>query len=133
MEVQPNIIDLNWSLKALARLGNLFRRRIIHISDGSATITIDDEQVHTARMQMLTRVCVENETSDYDRLRLGVLSSGLFQPHEEENNPNSDTLYWMSEEIMLGESENLRIELTGTTADDRISVYIIGYEARIIT
>lgn len=132
--MKPEIIlaaNPNWSLAALGRQGNLFRRRITIISAAEAPLNIDDEQIKSGFMTGIVRVAVENETSDYDRLRIGVLSSNTFHPHEEEQNPNEDTLYWTSEEFYLGEGENLRIELTGTTNADRINVYVEGYTAEV--
>jgi len=84
-------------------------------------------------MAAITRISVENETSDYDRLRIGVVSANTFYPLEEDQNPNAITLYWTSADFYLGEGENLRLELTGTTAADRICVYIEGYTARVIS
>lgn len=121
----------NWSLDALGRQGNLFRRRITVDSGAEAPLNIDDEKIKSGYMAGIMRVSVENETNDYTRLRIGVYSGKVFHPHEEEQNPNEDTLYWSSEEFYLGEGENLRMELTGTTAADRINVYIEGYTARV--
>ncbi len=126
------ILDTNWSFDNLGRLGNLFRHRITHISDGGAIEYIHDDPVMSGAIQVITRVSVENETSDYNQLRIGVLHAELFHPHEEEKNPNAGQLYWMSEEIYLGEREKLRIALSGTSASDVITVYIEGFEARIM-
>lgn len=121
----------NWSMIALGRQGNLFRKRITVDSAAEAPLNIDDEQIKSGYMAGIMRVAIENETSDYTRLRTGVVSGKTFHPHEEEQNPNADTLYWTSEEFYLGEGENLRIELTGTIAKDRINVYIEGFTARV--
>ncbi len=121
-----------WSMSALGKFGYLMRRRIRLDSGGAAVEYIDDKIVGSGRMLNIVRVSVENETNDYTELRIGVLSSGIFHPHEEEKNPNAGSLYWTSEEFYLGEGEKLRIELTGTTDADIIWAYIELYEARII-
>ena len=123
----------NWSLAAIGRQGNLFRRRITIVSAAEATLNINDELIKSGFIAGIMRVAVENETSDYTRLRIGVVSGNIFHPHEEEENPNANTLYWMSEEFYIGQGENLRIELTGTTSSDRINVYIAGYTARVVS
>lgn len=120
-------------MTALGRQGNLFRRRITVDSAAEAPLNIDDQDIKSGYMAGITRISIENETSDYTRLRIGVFSNGTFHPCEEEQNPNADTLYWISEEIFLGEGERIRAELTGTVAADRINVYIEGYIARIIS
>ena len=123
----------DWSLEAIARLGNLFRRRITVDSAAEAPLNINDSQIESGFIAVFTRIAVENETSDYTRIRIGVVSGGIFHPHEEEQNPNEDTLYWTSEEFYLSEGENIRLELTGTTNADRINVYVEGYRARVIS
>ncbi len=121
----------NWSLNTIAQQGNLFRRRLTVVSAEEAPLNINDSQIESGFIAVITRIAVENETSDYTRLRIGVVEGNIFHPHEEEQNPNEDTLYWTSEEFYLSEGENLRIELTGTTSADRINVYIEGYRARV--
>ncbi len=125
--------NTNWSLIALGRQGNLFRRRITVDSEAETPLTVDDPKIESGYMAGIMRIAVENETSDYTRLRVGVVSGKIFHPHEEEQNPNADTLYWTSEEFYLGEGENIRIELAGTTSGDRINIYIEGYTARVIS
>jgi len=120
-----------WSEKAIEWLGYQIWDRLITISDGSNTLNIDYDQVKSGFVQKIQRVCVENETSDYTRLRIGVLSGGIFHPLQEQHVPEADKLYWSSGDFYLAEGDNLRVELTGTTTSDRIAVYISGFEARV--
>ena len=72
----------NWSLEALGRQGNLFRRRITVVSAADAPLNVNDEIIHSGFMAGITRVAVDNETNDYTRIRIGVVSGKTFHtPH----------------------------------------------------
>jgi len=123
-------VTIPWSVWFLKSVGNFFRRRITRDSNNATTFNIDDAPVEHGHMQALTRIVVENETSEYDQLRVGVVSGEVFYPLEEEKAPVDDQLYTLHEDIFLSEGEILRCELKGTTVGDRINLYVEGFEGR---
>ena len=104
----------------------IVRRTLKFVSVGSAVEYIYDNIVRPGDILILDRVAVENETSSYTQLRIGVLSGGVFYPFEEQKTPSLDTLYWASDEIVVAPGENLVIELTGCTSGDKVNIYLCG-------
>lgn len=112
--------------KPSIQANQVVRRRFNFVSVGSAVEYIDDTIVRSGDILILDRVAVENETSSFTKLRLGVLSGGIFYPSEEQKNPSVGTLYWVSDSIVIAEGENLRIELTGCTSGDKVALSLFG-------
>ena len=122
---------LPWSEGSVNVLGNLSHHRLISVSDGTATINIDHDIVESGFLQKLTRVCVINETSDYTKLRIGIITSGIFHPHEEQYSPSAGKLYWSAAPFFLAEGDQLRIEFTDTTNADRLVAYLEQFEVKV--
>jgi len=106
--------------------GSLYRKRIKKTSAGEATLDIDDSIVLEGKAIVYERVSVENRTTGYTRLVVGVVSADLFHQHEEHDNPGVDDIFWTTDDINVKQGENLRLRLTGTTNGDTIFIYVEG-------
>lgn len=100
----------------------------MRVCTGDSVQYINDSVVKPADILVIDRVSVENETTAFTKLRVGVYSVGVFYPLEEQTSPAADTLYWTADEITICEGENLRVELTGCILGDVVSVWISGYK-----
>jgi len=105
---------------------SLYRKRLKATSAGEATLNIEDDIVLEGKAKVYQRISVENRTSAYTRLVIGVMSAGLFHRHEEHDNPSANDIYWTSDDINVKQGENLRIQLSGTTSGDEIYIYAEG-------
>jgi len=123
-------LTIPWSVWFLQSIANFFRRRITKLSDNATLLLIYSNPVESGHMQAITRIVVENETSEYDTLRIGVVAGDVFYPLEEELAPVDDQLYTCHDTIYLSEGETLLVTLAGTTLLDRINVYVEGFEGR---
>ena len=67
-------------------LGDLYRYRITKVSDASDPLNIDADVLNPQWSWDVVRCSVENETTDYTKLRIGIVSGDVFHPLEEEVN-----------------------------------------------
>ena len=108
--------------------GRIRRKPLRFASAGVATEYINDDIVRPGWAQLITRIAIENETTAFTSLRIGVWDGANFHLLEEQKNPVVDTLYWTTDHIYLSEGENLRIELKGCASGDVVKLYIDGFE-----
>ncbi len=109
----------------------IIRKELEFVSAGDASEYVDDVPVKSGFVHVLTRIAVENKTTSFDSFRIGTRDDSRFQPAEEQNNPVVGTLYWTADPIYISEHKNLRVELFGCTAGDKVKVYIDGFFRRV--
>jgi len=109
---------------------SLYRKRLKAISAGEATLNIEDDIVLEGKAIIYQRVSVENRTTAYTRLVIGVMSAGLFHRLEEHDNPGANDIFWTSDDINVKQGENLRVQLSGTTTGDEIYIYVEGVKGK---
>lgn len=114
----PNINDFT----------RLYRRTITEKSDGAATITLKTDAVQPRRVRVLTHVTVEDQTTAYTKVRLGIKSGGRDHYLDELQTLAADELAVSKEDIILGDGDVFFAQLTGTTANDIIVFTCIGWE-----
>lgn len=107
------------------------RYSILHISDGSGTINIDDEKTKTLKRFTITRLSMEDKDNACTSFRVGLYDGTRFYPEEEHKAPAAAMLYWIREEIRITETNNLRAEVVGSTNLDRIEIYIEGFREKV--
>jgi len=105
---------------------SVYRKRLKATSAGETTLTIDDTIVSSEEAIVYRRISIENRTSNYTRLVIGVYSGGIFHQYEEHDTPQANDIMWVNDPIVVQANENLRIQLTGTTSGDEIYVYLEG-------
>ena len=112
-------------------LDQIRRRPLRFVSAGVATEYIDDGPVKPGAMRIINRVAIENQTTGFTQLRIGVWDGANFQMLEEQKTPAAATLYWTADPIYLSEGENIRIELVGCTPNDVVTAYVDGFTRKI--
>jgi len=109
---------------------HLFRYRWTAASDGAAVFAMPGDYVESGWHWRVVKCVVENETSNYTRLRVGVWSGAVFYPHDEIENPQAANIYFTEQDIHLSEGERLLFLLTGTFADDVVRAYVEVMQSR---
>ncbi len=74
----------------------------------------------------IDHVSVENETTAYTNLRIGIKEGPIFTPLEEEKSPAAAEIYWTKSELKFVEHERVCCRLTGCTSGDALKATIQG-------
>lgn len=96
---------------------------------GAAGTTDDLEspQVEPGFLLEVRHVAVENRTTAYTRLIIGVADGLSFFQKEEEDSPQPNNLYWTASYFLIPAGKKLRARLTGCTAGDNLHMTYEGY------
>lgn len=112
-------------------LDHVYQKSIDFYSAGATTEDVLDDVVPPGQAVIATYVGVENRTTAYTRLVLGVRDGDNFYPMYEEDSPAADNVYWMEHVIIAREGQRICARLTGATAADQIHMEIQGYYGKI--
>ncbi|KKM82644.1 hypothetical protein LCGC14_1317560 [marine sediment metagenome] len=106
-----------------------FREKVVILSADAGTNYLDHVQIRQRRIFHYDHITVENETSDYTKLLLGVLSEDEMHKYEEQHSPRKGILYpWHPrKDVTVLENETLRAELQGCTSGDTLVMYVAGW------
>ena len=97
---------------------------------GSAAGTLDDLEsplVEPNTLLEVRHVAVENRTSTYTRLVIGVADGLSFFQKEEQDAPAANNIYWTRSKLLIPAGKKLRVRLAGCTAGDDLHVCYEGY------
>ena len=108
-----------------------YRKHLSLVSDGSTAEDIDDEKVKSRYILQVTQISVENQTTAYTRLVIGISDGVLFDELEEEDGPLVDDIYWSRSLILVPEGWFVRARLTGNTTSDIVNVFIQGFMEKV--
>jgi len=100
------------------------------VSKGSATSGTNDLEsplVEQGTVLELRHVAVENRTSDYTRLVIGLADALTFHQKEAEQDPLANEIYWTNTKFLIPPGKKLRARLTGCTSADDIHLTYEGY------
>ena len=78
----------------------------------------------------LFHVAVEDETTAFTKVRVGIGQANDFRPLEEQDPGVAAELYTAHDTIMVPEGKFLRAEFTGTTSGDKLALYMNGRSVR---
>lgn len=95
-----------------------------------ATGTIDDLEsplVPVGHYMEVTHVAVENRTTAYTRLTIGIAGGLDFYEKEEEDFPPANDIFWTRSKFLIPAGKKLRARLTGCTALDDLHMAYQGY------
>ena len=95
----------------------------------SAAATYDDLETAPLKentLLIVDHVSVENETTAYTNLRIGIKQGSTFTPLEEEKSPAAAEVYWSKSELKFKEHERVCCRLTGCTSGDVLKATIQG-------
>lgn len=113
----PNINDFD----------RLYRRTKTATGLTGSTVRIKLKPIGPKKLRVLTHVAVENQTTAYTKLRLGIQAGNEDHYLDELTSPAADELAVSRSDILLGEGDVFFVELTGTTTGDHIVLTCIGW------
>ncbi len=99
-------------------------------SGGAATEDVELGPVPEGVTWVLNHVAVEDETTAFTSVRVGVGQANDFRPVEEHIGGVAGELYTVPEPIYVPEGKFLRAQFVGTTSGDKLAVYINGHLVR---
>lgn len=108
-----------------------YRKHLTFTSVVATPEDIDDSKVKPGWLLKTTHISVENRTTDYTRLVIGISDGSRFDELEEEDGPLADDIYWSRSLILVPEGWFVRARLTGNTSGDIINVHIQGIMKRV--
>ncbi len=106
-----------------------FREKVEILSAGAGTNNLDHDPERPGKIYHYTEIIVENKTTAFTRLLIGVQSEDKLHNYEEQQSPAAATLYpWHpAQPVVVYENEFLRCTLTGVTAADVLELHVAGY------
>ena len=97
---------------------------------GSATGTLDDLEsplIEQGTILEIRHVSVENRTTAYTRLVIGVADGLSFFQKEEQDSPAANNLYWTPNKFLIPAGKKLRARLTGCQSGDNLHMFYEGF------
>lgn len=108
----------------------LYRRRINATGLTGSTVYLKLGPVGPGKIRILTHVSIENKTNSYTKCRLSTYNGATDLFLDEAIYPDEDELLIHKHDIILGEGDQLRAALTGTTTGDDLELLAVGYDQR---
>lgn len=106
----------------------LYRRTKSKLGVTGSTVRIELSRIKPRVARVLSHVSVENETSAFDKCRLGITNGGLKHYLDELQTISACELCVSRSDIILGEGDVFFAELTGTVSDDVLLMTCVGWE-----
>lgn len=103
-----------------------YRQTIQKKSGGAAYDDLETPPLKQNQLLIADHVSVENETTAYTSLRIGIKDGNTFTPFEEETAPAAAEVYWTDSDIRIYEHERVCSRLTGCTNGDIIKATVQG-------
>lgn len=91
------------------------------------TDDLESPQVEPGTILEIRHVAVENRTTAYTRLVIGVADGISFFQKEEEDSPPANNIYWTRSKFLIPAGKKLRARLTGCSAGDKIHMAYEGF------
>ncbi len=88
---------------------------------------LESRQVEPGTLLEVRHVSVENRTTPYTRLVVGVADGLSFLQKEEQDSPAANNLYWTPDNFLIPAGKKLRARLTGCTSGDELHMTYEGY------
>ena len=88
---------------------------------------LESRLVEPGTILEIRHVAVENRTTAYTRLVIGVADGLSFFQKEEEDSPAANNIYWTKSKFLIPAGKKLRARLTGCTAADVLNMTYEGY------
>ena len=108
----------------------LYQRRVTGTGLTGSTVNLDLDPVDPGYIRRLSRVVVENKTSNYTKLRFSNYDGANELPIDAVDYPMAEELITAENEVTLGEREILRAQLTGTVTGDILQLTAYGHEQK---
>lgn len=109
------------------KLRNIITDEVTKGSATSGTNDLESSLVEPGTILEVRHVAVENRTTAYTRLTVGVADSFAFYEKEEEDSPAADNIYWTRSKFLIPPGKKLRARLTGCTSGDDLHMTYEGF------
>jgi len=109
------------------KLRQIITDEVIKGSAGGTYDDIESRLVEQGCYLEVTHVAVENRTTAYTRLVIGVADGLSFFQKEEEDSPAANNIYWTKSKFLIPAGKKLRARLTGCTAADVLNMTYEGF------
>lgn len=107
-----------------------FRERLTKNAAGDTTDILrypQNERVPAGERHHITRSAFEDETTACTEVQININRGGILYAQEEQLSPVAGYLYWIDQEMVLMEGEQLELYFSGATASDKLKAYVGGY------
>jgi len=108
-------------------LRDIVTDEVIKGSAADGTNDLESRLVEPGTIFEVRHVAVENRTTAYTRLVIGVADGLSFFQKEEEDSPAANNIYWTKSKFLIPAGKKLRARLTGCTAGDNLHMTYEGY------
>ena len=108
------------------KLRNIITDEVVKGAAGTLD-NLESPQVEPGTILEVTHVAVENRTTTYTRLVIGVADGLSFYQKEEEDSPAANNIYWTKSKFLIPAGKKLRARLTNCTAGDKIYMTYEGF------
>lgn len=112
-------------------MGEVYVKHLTKIGVNTTQEDIDDERVFNDYRLRVEHISVEDQTTAYTRLVIGISRGHVFHELIEEDAPAVADIYWHDRPIYVPEGWKVRVRLMGITANDVIQVYINGFLEKV--
>jgi hypothetical protein len=109
------------------RLRQIITDEVIKGYATSGTNDLESPPVEPGTVLEVRHVAVENRTTAYTRLVIGVADGLSFFQKEEEDEPPANDIFWTRSKLLIPAGKKLRARLTGCTAGDNLHMTYEGF------
>jgi hypothetical protein len=109
------------------KLRNIITDEVINGSAASGTNDLESRLVEPGTYFEVTHVAVENRTTAYTRLVIGVADGLSFFQKEEQDSPAANNIYWTRSKFLVPAGKKLRARLTGCISGDILNMTYEGF------
>jgi hypothetical protein len=109
------------------KLRDIITDEVIKGSAASGTNDLESRLVEPETILEVRHIAVENRTTGYTRLVIGVTDGLSFFQKEEQDNPAANNLYWTRSKFLIPAGKKLQAHLTGCTSGDDLHMTYEGF------
>lgn len=109
----------------------LYRRKKGGKGVSGSLVRVSLSRVKAKKLRVLTHVAVENTTSAFTKVRLGVKNVGIDYYLDELQTISANELCVSKSDILLMDGDEFFAEFTGTTTDDDLLLVVSGWEKQL--
>lgn len=99
---------------------------VVKASAGGSYDDLETDLVKPGTVLEIRHISIENKTTDFDSLRVGVADGISFYEKEEDVGCESDTLYWSKSKFLIPPGKKFRARLFGCTSGDDLRFWYEG-------
>jgi len=109
------------------KLREILTDEVIKGSGAGVLDDLESPQVEPGTILEVRHVAVENRTTAYTRLVIGVADGLSFFQKEEQDSPAANNIYWTRSKFLIPAGKKLRARLTGCTSGDDLHMTYEGF------